>query len=164
MVWVYALSPDPHQQPCRGWSPLKASPVGCCREHLWVCSPPSTRVCLWAIWKKPLTLIHPLLLRKTAQTSSEGNSPSASGPPCSPCLEVVAPRWWHQGGELLLHFKEHKTQDGCHGGPVPGLSHWFLCHGKVAAAAGHGSSGGVLCHPLPPSKDADLALGLVDER
>lgn len=68
VVWVYALSPGPHQQACRGWFPPRASPVGCCREHLWVCSLPSTRVCLWAMWKRSLTLIHPLLLRKTAQT------------------------------------------------------------------------------------------------
>lgn len=95
VVWVCALSSDPHQQPCRGWSPSRASPVGYCREHLRVCSPPSTKVCPWAVWKKPLTLIHPLLLRKMAQASSEGedNSPSATGSLYSPCLEVVAPRW-----------------------------------------------------------------------
>lgn len=44
------------------------------------------------------------------------------------CCALPAWRCWQQGGELQLHCKEHKTQDGCLGGPAHGLSHWPWCH------------------------------------
>lgn len=111
-------------------NPAEAAPhqeqscMGCCKQNLWLCSPPNIRICLQAVWKKTLTLIHLLLLGKTAQCSlgQEGNSPSVTA--CA----LPAYRCWHQGGELQLPCKEHKTQDGCPGGPAHGLSHWPLCH------------------------------------
>lgn len=81
--------------PARGWSPPRVTLHEMLQTEFVGLIPPNIRVCLWAIWKKPLTLIHPLLLGKTAQCSpeGEGNSPSVIGLLCSPCVEVVAPRW-----------------------------------------------------------------------
>lgn len=66
--------------------------MGCCKQNLWLCSPPNIRICLWAIWKKTFTLIHLLVLGKTAWCSpgQEGNSPSVTGLPRGAGTKVVS--------------------------------------------------------------------------
>lgn len=97
-VCVYALSPDPHHQPCGGWSPARATLHGMeAADRIYWCVPHLTSGSVHGqCGKKPPTLIDPLLLGKTAQCSpgGDGNSPSVTGLLCSPCLEVLAPSWW----------------------------------------------------------------------
>lgn len=126
MVCMYALSPDPHHQPCRGLSPPRATLHGMLQTE----------------FMDVFLTQHQGLFVGNLEKTSNPHSPSSTGEDSSvlswrrrqlsfsdwPAV-LSLPRG--AGTKVMSSSctaRSIKPRDGCPGGPAHGRSHWPWCH------------------------------------